>query len=585
MIRSPICTILGHVDAGKTSLLDALRNSNIQKKEAGNITQKMGVTMMNKDIISEIAKDIPREVKIPGIILIDTPGHQCFSNLRICGLIVSDIIVVVVDLFKGLEQQTVDCINMLHEYKRPFIIAANKIDRLYGWKGSDNMCLKKTFANQKKETLELLNNNIDRISSQLSSYGFNSQVYYKNNNLKTVISIVPISAKTGEGISDLIMLINVFGSQYMTKKLEIDNKINGGYILETLKDKKYGLVIPSILTNGSLKQGDNILTFDENNEIVQLNIDHLYVPQDGHEMKDSISITQINEINDKIPIVLKIDAEKNLKPGAPFYVLNDNKDIINELFDKYKAKYFGLNKVKFSKCGVQINAKTYNSAQALGEMCNSNGVCISKIKIGNVNKKDLMKMNCICEKLIKNDDDAIYYKRYMVIFAYDTIIDKEVEKMAEMMNIKIISDPIIYKIFTQYEAYVEKLNQILLKKHVGLRAMCEFEIIDKFIFHKKNPLIFGVTVKKNKLHVGMIIETEKKNGEIIRLGKIVSIQKNEKPVDYANETDVVCVKIELVNKTCYKYEYGKDFNNENILRSHLDPNEAQLLIKYSDIFK
>ena len=602
MLRSPICTVLGHVDAGKTSLLDMLRESNVQKKEAGGITQKIGTTFMKKESIEEITKEINKEIKIPGIIYVDTPGHECFSAIRLCGLLISDIIIIIVDIFKGLEQQTIECINLLHEYKKPFIIAVNKIDRLNGWKSNTpNMstCLKNVLKNQNKNTLSILDDHINKICNQLSSYGFHSSLYYKNNDIKYTISIVPISAKLGFGLPDLIMLINVLSQQMISSKLTVTNKVDGGYIIEKIKDKKYGNLLSSLLINGKIKNNDCIMLLDENDNIVEFQLKHLYEPIEGLEVKDSLNILLVPEINTQLPFIIKCNDELNPKPGTPFYVVNkDNKTKIYELLEKYKNKYLNPNKIKLEKYGIQINAKTYNSAQGLGELCNTKGIQISKIMIGDINKINLMKLNNKYENLNKTKNDFTFNKRYMVILAYDTCVSDELLKMAEDMNIKIMTNKLIYQLVEEYENHVVKLDKEFKNQYPNLRKPCEIKIIDKFVFHKKDPIIIGVSVTKNNLHIGMVIEAiiDKKNVDkknidkknigkmAIKLGKITSIKKHDKQIEEAKENDVVCIKIELVNANDYKYEYGKDFDDKSLVKSVISNNELELLSKYPTIF-
>lgn len=585
MLRSPICTILGHVDSGKTSLLDILRDTSIQKKEAGGITQKIGTTYMNHETIKELTKEINKEVKIPGIIFVDTPGHAVFSNQRMCGLTISDIIIVVIDIMKGIEEQTIECINMLLENKRPFIIAANKIDRINGWKSTNNICaLKTTFKNQNKRSMDMLDKYLNDLYRQLLAYGYVSAPYYKNDNPKQNISIVPLSAKTGEGIADVIMLINIFANQYMNKKLEVKNEYNKGYIVEKIKDKYHGNIISAILVDGIVKNGDSLMSINENDDIIENKVEHLFETIEGNEIKDSLNIKPINEMNKQLSFLIKLKDDVNLKPGSQFYTFNKDKSQVMELLEKYKYKNISINKVKLSKLGVQINAKTYSSAQALGELCNSKNIPVSRLSIGNMHKTDLMRLCSRYANLNKTEDELLINKRTMVILCYDTNIDNELRKVAEDANIKIISNQIIYTLMNEYDQYVESLNKLLKDNHPNLKPQCEMKIIDKFIFHKKDPLVFGVNIIKNKLCIGMIIEAVINKDSTIKLGKVTGINKNNKQVDDAKENEEVCVKIELVNGKDDRYEYGKDFNSKNVLRSFVNKDEQLLLDKYSDIF-
>jgi len=137
LIRSPIVCVLGHVDHGKTSILDAIRGSRVAAREAGGITQMIGASYITKEDIERLAKDLHGKLnfnlKIPGLLFIDTPGHEAFTNLRDRGGSIADIAILVVDIAQGFQPQTIESLRILKQYKTPFVVAANKIDLITGW--------------------------------------------------------------------------------------------------------------------------------------------------------------------------------------------------------------------------------------------------------------------------------------------------------------------------------------------------------------------------------------------------------------------------------------------------------------------
>merc|ERR1711871_254090 len=228
-LRSPILCVLGHVDTGKTKLLDRIRRTNVQDGEAGGITQQIGATYMPMEQIKvktqELNKSLKLDLKVPGLLVIDTPGHESFTNLRSRGSGLCDIAILVVDIMHGLEPQTIESINLLRSRKTPFIVALNKVDRLYDWQVCKNSPIRKALAAQKKYVISEFEDRTKGVVTQLMEKGLNASVYWDNSNFKQVVSLVPTSAHSGEGVPDMLMLLIQLTQMMMVEKLMFHTEV------------------------------------------------------------------------------------------------------------------------------------------------------------------------------------------------------------------------------------------------------------------------------------------------------------------------------------------------------------------------
>jgi len=234
-LRSPISCIMGHVDTGKTSLLDKIRHTNVQEGEAGGITQQIGATQFSREKLltqTQALRDldpVPFDIRLPGLLVIDTPGHESFSNLRSRGSSLCDVAILVIDLMHGLEQQTIESLNMLRKRKCPFVVALNKVDRCYGWKGAADRPIRESLKVQDDNCKSEFDDRTARAILALNEQGLNAKLYWDNDDPLHTVSLVPTSAVTGEGIPDLIMMVIKLTQEAQQEKLQFMNVLQVGY--------------------------------------------------------------------------------------------------------------------------------------------------------------------------------------------------------------------------------------------------------------------------------------------------------------------------------------------------------------------
>ncbi len=289
MIRQPIITVMGHVDHGKTSLLDKIRNTAIASKEAGGITQHIGASEVPVDVINNICGPLLKKMNItltiPGLLFIDTPGHEAFTNLRRRGGSISDLAILVVDVTKQFEPQTYEAIEILKEYKTPFIVAANKIDLVTGWQKKDTYSFAESLNQQRPDVVADLEAKLYTLVGSLSEVGFSSERYDRVTDVKKEISIIPLSARTGEGVAELLMYVAGLSQRFLEKRLEIDPSEPGmGGILELKEEKGLGLTLDAILYNGTLRVND-IIAFATSSGVKTAKIRSLLRPKPLQELK------------------------------------------------------------------------------------------------------------------------------------------------------------------------------------------------------------------------------------------------------------------------------------------------------------
>jgi len=567
-IRQPIVTVCGHVDHGKTSILDCLRGSCIQEGEAGGITQKISFTLYPSTQLKTACPLIEKSginLQIPGFLFIDTPGHAAFTNLRKRGGGLADLAVLVIDINEGIKPQTAEVIQILKLNKTPFIIALNKIDNISGWRKFDEN-LKKSIDMLPQNVKQNFEEKYFTLIGSLNSYGFDADLFYNIEDFTKKIALIPCSARTRQGIPELIMMLCGLSQKYLTNELTLGNEARG-VILEVKKEKSTNY-IEAILYDGELSKKDSIAVadFDGNSVITKIRVLEEIEPL-------CVKFKPKEKIRASTGFRMQIVEKAEILPGMPFVIYNHNKEEIEKMFKKEIS-----DSIKVQKQGIIAKADSLGSLEALSIMLEQNNIQILKAGIGEINKADIIAAKA---NLMINEPDA-------VIVGFNVSLNEEAKEMKE--DAKIITDNVVYKLIENLLFFrEEKRKEIERRRLLELASLCKLRILPQYVFRNTKPAIFGVRVEAGKLVPSISLMNE--YGE--KVGKIKNIQSENKTVNESIEGMEIAVSVPGVNferqlkekEFLYSDISESQFKNFRKNKDLLSPKEMRTLQEIAEIKK
>ncbi len=557
-IRQPIVTVCGHVDHGKTSILDCLRNSCVQAGECGGITQKISFTSYPMSQMKAACPLIDRsgiKINISGFLLIDTPGHAAFTNLRKRGGSLADLAILVVDINEGIKPQTAEVIQILKLHKTPFIIALNKIDNISGWRANQDKPLRESIEGQAQNVKRIFDERYMTLIGSLNSFGFDSDLYYNISDFTKKIALVPCSARTREGIPELIMMLCGISQKYLSNKLKI-GKEPKGVLLEVKKEKSTNY-IEAILYDGELKKTDEIAiaNFDTEKPPIVTKIRIL------EEIEPLCSKFKPKEfVHASTGIRMQLVEKEEVLPGMPFEIYKNNLNELKEKFNKEVSE-----KIKTKKNGIIAKADSLGSLEALLFLLENQKIPVLKAGIGNINKTDVINAKANIEI---NELDAI-------IVGFNVSIDEDAKELIKDQgkNIKVITEEVVYKLIENLADWrTEKQKAIEKKRLMELATICKLKVLHQYVFRNTNPAIFGVKIEAGKLlHQTNFID---ENGE--KVGKIKNIQSERKSVQEAGEGMEVAVSVSGMN-------FERVMKDKNFIYSDMGESQFKNFKKNKDL--
>ena len=549
--RQPIVCVLGHVDTGKTSLLDKIRKSSVQAREAGGMTQHIGAsffpleTLMN--ICGRLLDKSKEKIRIPGLLVIDTPGHEAFANLRKRGGGAADIAILVIDVLKRFEKQTYECIDILKSRKTPFLVAANKIDRIPGWVSKPNMLFSASYESQDAYVKEDLDNRLYEIMGEFSRLGFRTDRYNKITDFTRTVAIVPVSAKTGEGIPELLAVLVGLTQQYLTERLHVTKGPAKGTVLEVKEEPGLGITINAVIYDGVLQKGDTIVLGGKEKPIVT-KIRALLLPKPLDEIRDPRDrFSSVNAVPAAAGVKIAAPELEDALAGAPLYTIPSEARID----DYVKMVSEEVQKVKIATGveGVVLKTDALGSLEAIAESLKRENIPIRLADVGDISKRDVTEAAVVKE----------HEPSYGVILAFNVKVLPDAEIEAADRKIPIFNRNIIYHIIEDYTNWMHSEQEARLQReYEQLIKPGKVQIMQGFIFRRAKPAIVGVEVlagqirakypliKADGTDLGEVSQIQDKGENIseAKIGMQVAISL-EKPVvgRHINEKDVLCVKV------------------------------------------
>lgn len=563
-IRAPICTLVGHVDHGKTSILDWIRGTSVARGEAGGITQAISSTNLSINTIKQVCGDLLKTLKlkltVPGILFIDTPGHAAFTNLRKRGGNLADIAILVIDVKEGFKPQTFECIDILKQYKTPFVIAANKIDLVPGWSSNKKKALLANIGLQAVNVQQELDKKIYELVGKLHELGFASERYDRIDDYTKQIAIVPVSAKTGEGLPELLMMLTGLAQRFLEQCLQCNVQgLAKGTVLEVKEEKGLGTTIDVIIYDGTIKKGDLFVVGGLEKPIVSKA--KILLEPEKKKLK------QVKEVSAAIGVKISAPDIREIVPGMPIRATTekDLEKVKQEIQEEVEEVL-----TETDKEGIVVKADSLGSLEALIALLKEKDIFIKHASIGNILKKDIMEASAEKDPLNK-----------VVVGFNVSVLDKS-------KDVKIITHDVIYKIIEDIANWRESERKRLEAKELeGLTKPCKLQIIPGCVFRQNNPAVVGVEVLLGTAVVG--VSLMKSDGS--KASEIKSMQLEGESIHEAEKGKQIAIALPHLtvgrqiqeNDILYSDISSEDFVQYKKLKKYLKQDEIILLKEIAEI--
>jgi translation initiation factor 5B len=530
-LRSPIVTVLGHIDHGKTSLLDKMRGTAVQDREAAGITQHIGASFFPTETILSICGDLLEKVNtqlsIDGLLFIDTPGHEAYLNLRRRGGAIADIAILVVDINEGPLTQSYESLKILRSGKTPFLIAANKLDKVPGWRSVPDVDLVQAIKSQNKTIQNELDRRLYEIVGALSANGIASERFDRVEDFTQTVAIVPTSAKTGDGIPELLMVLSGLTQQYLKDRLSVSTGPAKGAILEVREETGLGTTLDTIIYEGILKKSDTVVVGGLDDVIVA-KIRALLLPKALDEIRDpKEKFTHVDEVHAAAGIKIVSPDIKGALAGAPVYAVSDL-DELEDIKSKVRDEVSSI-RIQKDSSGIVLKTDTLGSLEAVSQFLHERKIPVRIADVGQIVRRDII------EAQAAGDTDPLN----AVVLGFNVKFAPDIEDLAAEYGVEVFLNEVIYRLFDDFNAWlIVKREQAKAESLGSIVRPGKITLIPDYVFRQKKPAVVGVKVS------GVVKpRTALINGQGKRVGTILQIQDRSVTIDEATDGMEVAVSI------------------------------------------
>ncbi len=574
MPRQPILSVLGHVDSGKTTLLDSIRESRITEGESGGITQMIGATEVPIDTVEDVCGgllgQLDTELTIPGLLFIDTPGHAAFSSLRKRGGSISDIAVLVVDINQGIQPQTAEAINILKESGTPFVIALNKVDTLNGWITEDEY-FSKNIQNQSDRVKEMLDQKIYELMAEFNEHDVTIDRFDRVDNFQKKVAVVPMSAETREGMPELLMVVSGLAQRYLGDQLEVKGGMGKGTILEVSQEQGLGTTINVIHYDGAINKED-MLVYGTSEGVKTTEIRALLQPKPLKEIRLDKQYQRTDRLQPASGIKITGRDLEGVISGAPIRTAKEEEleTAIEEVEEELETVNF-----ETQNEGVVVKADSLGSLEAVMREIKDEDIIVQKAKVGDINKGDIIE--------VENEDPSA-----RAVLAFNVDFTEQGKQKALDTGVEVFRSDIIYEIVENYNEWREKLEKTQRENALNsISRPAKIRTMPEHVFRSSNPAVLGCKVVEGVLTSGSSLMT--KDGNVV--GTVKSVQEQQESIDKAEKGDQVAVSISnatigrdfeegdelIVNLT------GREYNQLNHLEDLLSAGEKKVMEEIIEI--